>query len=185
MRPVALAAVTAACLAACSDANNLPDPIFRNSEDTVEVFSLSGTDVFRPSGYSITERRAVRLDQSSNIDFAFDVTPDSRHIFLPGRMVAQAGNGGLDPGLLATSENFDSIKVAQTNGYITLDTVDVTVDNVFYIRSRIPSNCFLGLPSYGKLQILEFNDEQRTVKFRVLNNLNCGYKGLTPGIPTE
>jgi hypothetical protein len=41
------------------------------------------------------------------------------------------------------------------------------------------------VPAYGKLEILSFDADNRTISFRVLANLNCGYKGLEPGIPTQ
>ena len=75
--------------------------------------------------------------------------------------------------------------MAETNNYKTLDTVAVAVGDVLYLRSRIPTNCFLGVPAYGKVEILQFDADNRTLKFRVLANLNCGYKSLQPGIPKQ
>jgi len=40
------------------------------------------------------------------------------------------------------------------NDYKTLDTVAVAAGDVLYLRSRIPSTCFLGVPTYGKMEIL-------------------------------
>jgi hypothetical protein len=51
----------------------------------------------------------------------------------------------------------------------------------FVVRGRI--TCSLGLPKYGKLEILEFNDATKTVTFRVLINENCGFRSLEPGLP--
>ena len=39
----------------------------------------------------------------------------------------------------------------------------------------------LGVPLYGKIEILGFQDS--TVTFKVLANKNCGYKDLLPGLP--
>ena len=41
----------------------------------------------------------------------------------------------------------------------------------------------LGVPLYGKLEILSFQDS--TVTFKVLSDLNCGYKDLLPGLPAN
>ncbi|HEX9893268.1 MAG TPA: hypothetical protein VGA78_05060 [Gemmatimonadales bacterium] len=185
MRPVGLTAVTAAVLAACSDANNLPDPVFTNVEDTVTVFAISGTEVFQPSGYAMTERRAVRLDQSSSADIAFDITSDGRPVFLPGAMIGQPGTSGIDPGLQTTTQEYDDIALAIVNGYRTLDTVAVDSGQVYFLRSRIPGSCFLGVPTYGKVEILGLDPAARTVVFKVLANLNCGYKSLLPGTPSQ
>jgi hypothetical protein len=41
----------------------------------------------------------------------------------------------------------------------------------------------LGVPLYGKLQILSFQDS--TVTFQVLADRNCGFKDLDPGLPDK
>jgi hypothetical protein len=185
MRLGMLAAAGLAGLAACGDDNQLPDPVFNNVVDTVEVYAISGTEVFRPSGYAMTERRAVRLDQSTSADFGFDITSDGRPVFLPGAMIGQPGSSGFDPGLQLIDDEFVAIAVAPTTGYLTLDSVFVALGDVLIMRSRIPGGCFFGLPGYGKLEVIELNQDTRTVKFQVLANLNCGYKGLLPGTPTQ
>ena len=172
-------------LAACSDASSIPDATFSNATDTVVVYAISGTDVFRPSGYAMTQRSSVRIDASSVADFAYDRTADGRDVLLPGAMVGHPGVGGVDPGLQHTDLGFDEIVLAEVNNYKTLDTVAVAVGDVLYLRSRIPSTCYLGVPTYGKVEILEFDGTSRTIKFRVLANLNCGYKALTPGLPSQ
>jgi hypothetical protein len=184
MRPIPalLSGVLAALLMACSDPNQLPAAIHINTEDTVLVYSISGTPVYQPSGYALTELRAVRLDVTTAADIAYDITPEGRHVLLPGRLVGQPGTG-VDPGLLATEIPFDSIKIAEVNGYLTLDTVAVAVGDVFYLRGRIAPGCYLGLPTYAKLQILALDDTKRTVAFRILGNINCGYRSLEPGLP--
>lgn len=184
MRSAVLAPVALVLAAACSDANLLPDPVFNNVVDTVEVFAVSGTPVFRPSGYAMTSRSAVRLDVSTTADFAYDITPDGRHVLLPAAMIGQPGSG-FDPGLQNAPLTFDEITVAVVNGYKTLDTVPVEVGQVYYLRSRVPSGCFLGVPAYGKLHVFAFDPDNRSMKFEVLANLNCGYKGLEPGIPKQ
>ena len=172
-------------LAACSDANSIPAATFTNVIDTVVVYAISGTEVYRPSGYAMTQRNAVRLDMTTSADFAYDRTTDGRDVLLPGKMIGHAGVGGVDPGLQHTDLAFDDVKIAETNNYLTLDTVAVSPGDVLYLRSRIPSTCFLGVPTYGKVEIIEFDATNRTIKFRVLANLNCGYKALTPGLPSQ
>jgi hypothetical protein len=184
MRWGMLAGITALWVAACGD-DNLPDAVFPNVEDTVTVHAVSGTPVFVPSGYAMTERRAVRIDQSASADLAFDITPDGRPVFLPGAMIGQPGSSGFDPGLQPTDLPYDEVTLAVSNGYRTLDTVAVGVRQAYYLRSRIPGGCFFGLPAYGKLEVLSVDSESRQVVFRVLANLNCGYKSLEPGLPTQ
>jgi hypothetical protein len=173
----------AAALPGCSDPSPLIPASSLNTEDTVAVYAVTGTAVYQPSGYAVTEKRPVRLDASLSADFAYDVTSDGRHIFLPGRMVGQPGSSGIDPGLQATATPFDSITIALQNGYRTLDTVAVEPGKVFYVRGRVAPGCFLGLPTYAKVQVLDFDEARRTVRFRVLANANCGYRSLEPGLP--
>jgi hypothetical protein len=179
--PALLASIV---LVACSDANSIPDATFTNAIDTVVVYAISGTDVFQSSGYAMTQRSPVRLDNSASADFGYDRTADGRDVLLPGAMLGHPGQGA-DPGLQHTDASFDDITLAETNNYKTLDTVSVAVGDVLYLRSRIPSTCYLGVPAYGKVEILSLEAETRTLRFRVLANLNCGYKGLQPGIPTQ
>ena len=61
--PALLASIA---LVACSDANSIPDATFTNAIDTVVVYAISGTEVFRPSGYAMTQRTSVRLDNSTS-----------------------------------------------------------------------------------------------------------------------
>ena len=168
---------------ACSDPNALQPATSANRVDTVDVFSLSGTPVWEPSAYATLERRAVRLDQTNAADFAYEMMTSGRRAFLPGALVGTPGSAGVDPGFLRTTLPFDSITVAELNGYVTRDTVDIAQGDVFYVRGRISAICFLGLPTYGKLEVLSFDDDVRTVRFQVLVNTNCGYKSLEPGLP--
>jgi hypothetical protein len=185
MRLAGPAILAMLALAACSDANSIPDATFSNVIDTVVVYAISGTEVFHPSGYSMTQRNAVRIDNSTSADFGYDRTADGRDVLLPGAMIGHPGVAGVDPGLQQTDLGFDAITVAEVNNYKTLDTVAVAAGDVLYLRSRIPSTCFLGVPTYGKMEILEFDETNRTIKFRVLANLNCGYKALTTGLPSQ
>ena len=63
--------------------------------------------------------------------------------------------------------------------------VALAAGRVFFARSALPNNCFLGIPNYAKLEVLSFNAAQRSVIFRILVDANCGYRGLEPGIPTR
>ncbi|HEX9167074.1 MAG TPA: hypothetical protein VF862_14270 [Gemmatimonadales bacterium] len=180
----ALAALAYAVAAAgCSDPDILPKPTLPNAVDTLALYAVSGTDIWRASGYSATERRVVRLDQSTTADFAYQITPDGRRILLPGALVGQASTNGVDPGLRVVDSTFDELTFAPTGGYLTLDTVDVAVGTVFYLKGRVSLSCFYGYPTYGKGEILTFDDEARAVLFRVLVNGNCGYRSLEPGLP--
>ena len=56
----------------------------------------------------------------------------------------------------------------------------IAVGERYVVRSRVVCTS-LGVPNYGKLEILSFQDS--TVTFQVLADLNCGFKDLVPGLP--
>ncbi len=183
MRPAFVAVVAGfVALAGCGDPNLLGPPIFSNTVDTVSVYAASGTEVWLPSGYALTERRPVRLDRSTLTDFAFDIR-NGLPVLVPGAKVGQPGSGGVDPGLKPAAGAFEQIVEAEVNGYVTQEPVEVRPGDVLYVRGRIPPICFFGLPVYAKLEVLEIDVERRRVQFQILVNANCGYKGLEPGLP--
>jgi hypothetical protein len=175
--------ILAAAAIGCSDPNTLPKPTVSNAVDTLAVYAISGTDVWRVSGYSTAERRVVRLDQSTTADFAYQLTPDGRHILLPGALIGQPGTNGVDPGLQVVDSAFDALTYARTSGYLSADTVEIAVGTVFYLKGRVSPICYYGYPTYGKAEILAIDETARAIRFRVLVNGNCGYKSLEPGLP--
>jgi hypothetical protein len=88
------------------------------------------------------------------------------------------------PGFIATNDAFDQITQAPLNGYLTIDTIDVAANQRFIVRGRVVCTA-LGVPQYGKLRIISFDDADRTVTFEVLANRNCGFRSLVAGIPSD
>lgn len=188
MRSFFALAGTAALLVAlgCSDPNPLPKPSIPNGVDTLGLYAISGTEVWQPSAYSTSERRIVRLDQSATVDFAYQITPDGRHVLLPGALVGQPAASGVDPGMrVVTDSTFDQLVYAPNSGYLTRDTIPVQEGTLFYLKGRVGLLCYFGYPTYGKVEILRFEEEERVVWFRILANFNCGYRSLEPGLPTR
>ena len=58
----------------------------------------------------------------------------------------------------------------------------VAVGERYVVRSRVVCT-ILGVPLYGKLEILGFQDS--TVTFRVLVDRNCGFKDLAARPPGQ
>ena len=172
-----------ALLASCSDANNLADPTVNNVVDTFTLGSLAGTPISTPSGYSVSAGGPVRTDRTIEFEFAYNVRQlengDSQPVFLP-RAVLGYSTSSANPGLQRRDEEFDEITRARSNGYVTDSAVPIQVGERYLLRSRvICSN--LGVPLYGKLQILSIDG--LAVTFQILLDGNCGYKGLEPGLP--
>lgn len=179
---VSLAAAALLASAACST-DTLATATAANVVDTVTIGALLGTPLSVPSGFSVSDGQPIRTDQTSAFDFAFNLAEDgTKPVFLPRAVLGFQQSGTADPGLLRVPDRtFDQIELAESNGYVTADTVPVAVGDVFIARSRIV--CSTGVPQYGKLQIMGL--QERSVTFKVLVNANCGYRGLLPGIPTQ
>ncbi|MEP6591037.1 MAG: hypothetical protein ABJC19_07625 [Gemmatimonadota bacterium] len=175
---VAIAFLTAAC------SNNQLDPAqIDNVVDTITLGALEGTSITTPSAYSIPDARAIRTDQTSAFDFAYNLDGTGRHVLLPLEALGLASATSSNPGLIRSTETFAGLTNPPTNGYLTKDTLVVVVGDVLAARSRIA--CFLGVPEYAKLQILAFDDVKRTMQMQILANVNCGYRNLGIGIPTN
>ena len=186
MRALSWLALAALGLGAgCGDPNLLPPATFPNVVDTLTLHAVRGTPIHQPSGFAISTRRPVRLDIPVNLDFVFDLNDQGQPVFIPLAALG-ASASTFNPGFLKTSLPFDSITVAEVNGYVTADTVPIAPGERYYMRSRIDTGgCFLGLPFYGKLEVLSVDPDARTVRFRALVDVNCGYRGLLPGLPSR
>jgi hypothetical protein len=185
MRPLLLILfVGALAIAGCSDSNGLPDATVPNAERTDTLWALVGTPVSTPSGYTIDGTRRVRTDLSIDFDFAYNVLPDGRHIFLPRAALGIDTANTVNPGFRPRSESFEAITQAPSDGYITEDPVVIAVGDRYVVRSRLTCVNF-GVPKYAKLEVLSFDEPTRIVTFRVLANDNCGFRSLEPGLPDE
>ena len=184
--PLALAALALASQTlSCGDPLSLSPPVFPNQVDTVTVYAVTGTPIHQPSGYVVSIRSAVRLDFFPSFDFAYHIDESGKHSFLPYDLITGSQRTSGNPGLQPTDTPFEAIDVAQQLGYTVTDTVPAVPGQVYYVRSEVSSGCAFGTPFYAKMQILALDDSARAVRFQILNNVNCGYRGLTVGLPTR
>lgn len=184
-RFLSLAGVLALMVAiACSD-DLLGTPTVTNAVDTVTLGSLEGTPISVASGYNINVG-AVRTDDPAigvNFEFAYNIRKLSdgsyQRVLLP-RAVLVGPSASADPGLQRQDQTFDQITRAVSNGYTADSAVPIQVGERYLVRSRVVCTS-LGVPLYGKLEILSFQDS--TVTFKVLTDLNCGFRDLNVGLP--
>jgi len=168
--------------AACSDDNGLPDATLNNIERTDTLYALVGTPITTPSAYALDGSRRIRTDISVDFDFAYNVEPDGRHVFVPRAVLGI--NETVNPGFQLRTETFQGITEAPSNGYITDRVVPIAVGERYVARSRITCTT-LGVPKYAKIEIVSFDDVTRIVTFRILTDDNCGFRGLEPGLPDD
>jgi hypothetical protein len=190
MRPISLffafcALLAAAALQGCGDPLSLLPAVVENRVDTVTVWAATNTPLTLPSGYVILGRTRVRLDQVATFDFIYDVDPAGRTVLIPlGAVVSTASTSGT-PGFQETPTPFDQITLAQQLNYITKDTVVTAVGKVYYVRAALDGSCSLGVPYYAKMEVLAIDPAERSMTFRILDDINCGYRGLELGLPKK
>jgi hypothetical protein len=184
MRYLVALALGCGILAACGNPLGLPPAAIPNAVDTVHLYALSGTPVTQPSGYSIPARHAIRTELSSSFDFAFDIDTAGRALLYPTGALKM----GRLSGIQLSAQDFDSIKFAPTTSYH-LDSAQVVTENAVLILHSAPVSCSFGIASvyYAKLHVLTIDTtsgpDGRRIDFEILNDINCGYRGLEPGLP--
>ena len=156
-----------------------------NEVDTVALYALRDTPIRLPSAYDMLQPsgfQAVRTDLSSSFDFAFDIDSSGQARIHP------AGTLGLsrEPGLQRMDRTFEEVRRAPDDGYRADSTLAVQPGDVFVARSRVsgpPSCIYIAVPRYGKFHVLAIDTTARSITLESLVDLNCGYRGLEPGIP--
>jgi hypothetical protein len=130
-------------------------------------------------------RQAVRTDQTvDGFDFAFDIDTAGRPVLLP----TGALRLGRASGIQLTTTLFDSILVAPSGRYQLDSAVVVDSNSVAILHSR-PSACSFGISVvyYAKLHVIRIDTTSapngRRIDFEILTDINCGYRGLEPGLP--
>ncbi|HEU4570178.1 MAG TPA: hypothetical protein VFS07_06375 [Gemmatimonadales bacterium] len=183
LRHALIATLLGVVAAACSNQDNLLQPTSENFVDTVTLGALHGTSISLASGYSVAAAAPIRTDISSAFDFVYDLDSAGTPGFYPAAVLGVIPAAKTNPGLQRSDLPFDSITIAKSNGYITDSVLAVDTGDVFIARSRI--SCSIGVPLYAKLRILSVDTAAKSVVFEILNDGNCGYRGLEPGLPAH
>ncbi|HEY4100875.1 MAG TPA: hypothetical protein VGM20_08365 [Gemmatimonadales bacterium] len=166
------------------DANQLAPATIVNQADTVTMGALTGAALRFPSAFDVTVGEPVRTDQTSSFDFIYDIDSTGRHLFIPLHALPDLGSAtGVNPGFLRETGSFDQLTNAPSDPYQTTDSLVIAPGDLFYVRSRIA--CYLSVPQYAKIQVIDFDDVAKTVRLEVMADINCGYKNLQPGIPAN
>ena len=166
---------------ACDD-TALPEAIYENTVDTVTLYALDGTPVSTRSGYNLVGRSAVRTDLTTTFDFVFNIDTLGRSLLIPAPALNLGGNAGFQ----ATTGTFEEVRTAPTGDYITDSAYAIIPGQVVAARSRLVSCAGLGsLSYYGKIGVIAIDPNERRITFEILANINCGYRSLEPGRPTQ
>jgi hypothetical protein len=185
---VSVLLVATLVLGACGDVAGLPAALYPNRTDSlVSVYALTGTPVTSPSGYIIVDRRVVRTDIiNATFDFVFDIDSLGRALLFPTGAVKL----GRQSGALLQTVQFDSLRYAPGGAYQVDSAIVLTVGSVVALHSRSVQCSFdtQAVHNYfAKLLVLAIDTVPgptgRRIDFQILTDINCGYRGLEPGLP--
>ena len=183
---IALAAL--AGLAACGDLTR-PKATLSNFTDTLVLYTLNGTPVDAAVGLLLSQGAAVQVNGAYNFDLAFDIDAQQRATVYTVRAVAGGLSTAHTVGLLRAQQGFDALGEAPTSGFVSDSSFAANVGDTFAVVTTDLSTCAFSYYSnqiYAKVEILEINPGNRTVKARFTVNPNCGYVSLAPtGIPNR
>jgi hypothetical protein len=175
--------MAAAIAAACDD----PFAVRADAEvndDTLFVFALSGTPLGFPTSLDTWLRQVVRVDPSFGFDVAFDIDQQARARIIPVRLVGGTATQSRVVGLQKATRPFDEIVQAPSSGY-SYDSVVVLQPGEAVIVQALRSECalFINQYIYSKLSIDSVAPSRRTIYFRFVQDPNCGFRSLAPGVP--
>lgn len=173
-------------LAACNNPFSLGSAFFENAVDTTTIYALRGTAIQLPSAFDIVVNQTARTDRAEPFDFAFDIDANGQAVLLPARTLGFS----VTAGIIVSNSTFEALTDAPREGYNDSVAVAIEMGDVFVARSRVTNadrQCRLrsSLPRYGKFRVLVIDTQQRLLTVETLVNINCGFRGLEPGTPTD
>lgn len=179
----------AAGLSACGDPVNLK-ATRPTTTDTLTVYALAGTPPSFPSALSIVARQAVRVDGFGAFDVAFDINPAGQAVIYPLKLVVSLAGGARQIGLQKVAGPFDSVLTAPRTGYQADSALVAATGEVVVIEAQHNGSgdvCGFQLSPYiyAKITIDSIDQQIRTLSFRLVTSLNCGFRSFATGIPTS
>lgn len=188
---IAVAALAVfAGLGACGDLTR-PKATLSNFTDTLLLYAINGTPVDAPSGLWLVENTATAVNGSFSFDLAYDIDAQGRATLYTVRAVAGGLSTAHSVGLQRAQQGFDALTEAPQSGFVTDSSLSAAVGDVVAVVTTDPTalfrcSAYFSNQVYAKLEVLEINPGDRTVKTRFTVNPNCGYVSLAPtGIPNR
>lgn len=186
---IALAAATLAAVA-CGNPTK-PAASIPITYDTLTAYSLSMADPTQPTAFDLATSQLVVPDGSLNFDIAFNVEGQNVVIY-PAKLVVTAAGIPRVVGLqIIQHRPFETINIANHNGYEFNDSLLVAPGQIFEVVTQNTSACTaVSITSqeliYGKFQIDSIDASAGLIHFRAVVDPNCDYDTLVPGaIPSH
>lgn len=173
-----------ALVAACDDPF-ASKASFTNADQPFAIAALTGADITAPAGLSLASRSVVRIDGVFDFDLAFDIDPAGKPVILPVARVGTPVGGTRLVGLQRTTTPYETLSEAPKSGYVFDSTMVFSLGAAIVVQSQASSCSFSFTPyTFAKVRIDSINATTRTLYGHTLINLNCGFRQLTPGLPT-
>jgi hypothetical protein len=171
---------------ACRD-TTAPRAFLPTATTSVTLYALNGTSAGVPSAYSVASNRAVHMDGALFFDLVFDIDDQGRALFYQLELIAWPRVGIHRVGLLLTGQDFDDVTRAATGGYQYSEPQIVQVGDVVVVESQDERICSFPFSPrlYAKVAVEAVDPVTRTVRLRVTQNPNCGFRSFLEGIPVD
>jgi hypothetical protein len=187
-RPLHATAIIAAFAfqAACDDPTGLQanDP---TQTSVVSLYALTGTPIGFPSALSLPANQAVTIDGNLLFDVAFDIDAQQRAVFFPMSLVAWERIAVHQVGMIKATESYDAVTRAPASGYNYEDPLIVSVGDVIVVESNDTRICSFPFPPrlYAKVVVDAIDLSSRSIRLRMTQNPNCGFRSFLAGIPED
>ena len=182
---VSAALVGAVVLAACGDPFTIKAS-YPNEDQPFVLHALSGTPSSYSSAIALLVRQVTRVDGTLSFDIAFDLDANNNVVVLPVKMVGSGIGQPRQVGLLAGAGTFDQLTIAPTTGYRYDSVLVVRTGQPFVVQSATVSCANSITPYiYAKAIIDSVDIVERKLFGHAIVNLNCGFRGLGTGLPTN
>jgi hypothetical protein len=180
----------AVCLtyaAACKDPNFLR-ATRSNVIDTMTVYAFNGTPASYPVALNIAFQQVLRLDGSGAFDVIFDIDETGKVVLYPTKLLVRPPTGAQRVGIQVVPQAYDDLEFAPKVGYNTDSVTVASIGQTIAIEAAHRQDlCQLYLSPYvyAKVIVDSIDMSSRAIYIRAVMDPNCGFRGLTEGIPSE
>jgi hypothetical protein len=181
-----LAAGLLAVAAACDDRNPFEASLPTSADRPHEVYALTGTSPELPSAFFAVAQVVMRVD-SLTFDVAFDITPAGTVAIYPVRALGQPLSARSVGIRVDSTRSYGAVTRAPGGSYLRDSVVVVPTGRPVILETPF-SGCGLYSISqfvYTKLVVDSVDTDRRKIYFHAVNNPNCGFRELRPGVTPE
>jgi hypothetical protein len=127
------------------------------------------------------------MDGNFLFDVAFDLDAGGNAVLYPIALIAWPRLDVHRVGMLKSTETYAALLRAPESGYNYDDPLTVQVGDVVVIESNDDRVCTFPFPArlYAKFVVDAIDLTARSLRFRMTQNPNCGFRSFLEGIPLD